>query len=401
MKIIDGGLCAVDDIFVSASKEGKYGLAIISHKGSNAAAVFTSNKVVANSITLTKESIKNGKIDAVVVNSGNANCYNGNQGLIDAKSMVNQVADNLDINPNNVAVASTGVIGRSMPMDIISKLIDENITSLNHSKKSAHDVAKAIMTTDTVPKEISVEIALKDGTIAKIGAVTKGSGMIEPNMGTMLSFIVTDVNATPEELNKSLKEAVNQSFNMIVVDGDESTNDMALLMSTCKSGKIDENFQEALNFVCLELAKMMVKDGEGASKYIEVEVKNAKSVEDAKLAAKSIAKSSLVKSAIFGNDPNWGRILVAIGYSGAQIDSNKLSISLDALDDDSVTEVFVVKEGIVKALDNTKELSDSEELIKNKEIKITVDLNIGSECASAYGCDLTYDYVKINAEYTT
>ena len=401
MKIIEGGLCAVDDILVSASKDGKYGLAIISNKGSNAAAVFTSNKVVANPITLTKESIKNGKIDAIVVNSGNANCYNGKQGLMDAKLMVKQVADTLNISQDNVAVASTGVIGRSMPMDIISPLIESNLKSLNHSKKSAHDVAKAIMTTDTVPKEISVETTLNDGSIAKIGAVTKGSGMIEPNMGTMLSFIVTDVDATPEELNKSLKEAVNQSFNMIVVDGDESTNDMALLMSTCKSGKIDENFQEALNFVCLELAKMMVKDGEGASKYIEVEVKNAKSVEDAKLAAKSIVKSSLVKSAIFGNDPNWGRILVAIGYSGAEIDANKLSISLDALDDESLTEIFVVKEGVVKALDNTKELSDSEELIKNKEIKITVDLNIGSECASAYGCDLTYDYVKINAEYTT
>lgn len=350
---------------------------------------------------MTKESIKNGKIDAIVVNSGNANCYNGKQGLMDAKLMVKQVADTLNISQDNVAVASTGVIGRSMPMDIISPLIESNLKSLNHSKKSAHDVAKAIMTTDTVPKEISVETTLNDGSIAKIGAVTKGSGMIEPNMGTMLSFIVTDVDATPEELNKSLKEAVNQSFNMIVVDGDESTNDMALLMSTCKSGKIDENFQEALNFVCLELAKMMVKDGEGASKYVEVEVKNAKSVEDAKLAAKSIVKSSLVKSAIFGNDPNWGRILVAIGYSGAEIDANKLSISLDALDDESLTEIFVVKEGVVKALDNTKELSDSEELIKNKEIKITVDLNIGSECASAYGCDLTYDYVKINAEYTT
>ena len=401
MKIIEGGLCAVDDILVSASREGKYGLAIISNEGSNAAAVFTSNKIFANPIKLTKESIKNGKIDAIVINSGNANCYNGEQGLIDAKLMVNQVATKLNLNENNVAVASTGVIGRSMPMDIISPLIDKNIESLGHSAKLSLDVAKAIMTTDTVPKEISVETVLNDGTVAKIGAVTKGSGMIEPNMGTMLSFIVTDVDATPKELNKSLKEAVNQSFNMIVVDGDESTNDMALLMSTCKSGKIDENFQEALNFVCLELAKMMVKDGEGASKYIEVEVKNAKSVDDAKLAAKAIAKSSLVKSAIFCNYSNWGRILVAIGYSGAEVNSNKLSISLDALDDDSVNEVFVIKEGVVKALDNTKELSDSEELIKNKEIKITVDLDVGSACASAYGCDLTYDYVKINAEYTT
>ena len=280
MKIIEGGLCAVDDILVSASKEGKYGLAIISNKGSNAAAVFTSNKVVANPVILTKQSIKNGKIDAVVVNSGNANCYNGNQGLIDAKLMVNQVADKLNINPSNVAVASTGVIGRAMPMDIISSLIEDNLNSLDHSQKSAHEVAKAIMTTDTVPKEISVETTLNDGTIAKIGAVTKGSGMIEPNMGTMLSFIVTDIDATPKELNIALKEAVNQSFNRIVVDGDESTNDMALLMSTCKSGKIDNNFQEALNFVCLELAKMMLKDGEGASKYIEVEVKNAKSVDE-------------------------------------------------------------------------------------------------------------------------
>jgi glutamate N-acetyltransferase / amino-acid N-acetyltransferase len=237
--------------------------------------------------------------------------------------------------------------------------------------------------------------------------------MIAPNMGTMLSYITTDVNASPEELHKALKDAVEQSFNMVVVDGDESTNDMVVIMANGRSGRIDENFQEALNFLCQMLAKMMAKDGEGATKFMEVEVKNAVSMEDARLAAKSIVKSPLVKTALFGADPNWGRIVAAAGYSGAKMDEKIISVSLKALksfskkdlvlDDssDNENQVKIVDKGNVLAFENTKELSDAETIMKNKDIKIIVDLGLGKYSAIAYGCDLSYDYVKINAEYTT
>jgi glutamate N-acetyltransferase/amino-acid N-acetyltransferase len=310
-------------------------------------------------------------------------------------------------------VGSTGVIGREMPMEIINPLIDESLKTLENSSEGSSRAAEAIMTTDTFSKEFAVETTLKDGSIVKIGGMTKGSGMIAPNMGTMLSYMTTDVKASPEDLHKALKEAVEQSFNMVIVDGDESTNDMLVIMANGKSGKIDENFQEALNFLCQMLAKMMAKDGEGATKFMEVEVKNADSIEDARLAAKSIVKSPLVKTALFGADPNWGRIVAAAGYSGAKMDEKIISVSLKLLKSFSITElvledysdienqVKIVDKGNVLAFENTKELSDAETIMKNKDIKIIVDLGLGQYSATAYGCDLSYDYVKINAEYTT
>ncbi|MDP3035581.1 MAG: bifunctional ornithine acetyltransferase/N-acetylglutamate synthase, partial [Methanobacteriaceae archaeon] len=314
---------------------------------------------------------------------------------------------------DDVGVGSTGVIGREMPMEIINPLIDESLKTLENTSNGSSRAAEAIMTTDTFSKEFAVETTLKDGSIVKIGGMTKGSGMIAPNMGTMLSYITTDVKASPEELHKALKEAVEQSFNMIIVDGDESTNDMLVIMANGKSGKIDENFQEALNFLCQMLAKMMAKDGEGATKFMEVEVKNATSMEDARLTAKSIVKSPLVKTALFGADPNWGRIVAAAGYSGAKMDEKIISVSLKALKSFSITElvledssdienqVKIVDKGNVLAFENTKELSDAEAIMKSKDIKIIVDLGLGQYSATAYGCDLSYDYVKINAEYTT
>lgn len=420
MKIINGGVCAVEGVSASGSQKGKYGVGIIFNEKSNAAAVFTSNQVVAAPVILTKKSIDNGCISAIVANSGNANCFTGEKGLADAKLMAEMVSEYLKIDYDEVAVGSTGVIGREMPMEIITPLIEDTLKSLESSPEGSSKAAEAIMTTDTFSKEFAVETKLKDGNVVKIGGIIKGSGMIAPNMGTMLCYITTDVQASPQELQKSLKEAVDQSFNMVVVDGDESTNDMVVIMANGKSGKIDENFQSALNFLCQELAKMMAKDGEGATKFMEVEIKNAASLKDARLAAKSVVKSSLVKTALYGADPNWGRIVAAVGYSGAKMDENTISVSLKSLKSYSNSQltvedseksttpenmdhnlVKIVDNGLVLAFENTKELSEAESVMKSKDIRIIVDIGLGDSSATAYGCDLSYDYVKINAEYTT
>ncbi|MGF7119151.1 bifunctional ornithine acetyltransferase/N-acetylglutamate synthase [Methanobacterium oryzae] len=397
MKIIDGGICAVETVMASGSRNGKYGLALIVNNGSTASAVFTSNKIVAAPVIITKDSIEDGKLSAIVANSGNANCFTGNEGLEDAKEMTEKVSKGLNIKPQDVAVASTGIIGRKMPMEIINNLIDESLEKLENSTDASHAAAEAIMTTDTFPKEISVQTELKNRNTVKIGGITKGSGMIAPNMGTMLCFIVTDVKASSEELNIALKKAVDKSFNMVVVDGDESTNDTVILMANEGSEEIDENFQEALDFVCIELAKMMAKDGEGATKYMEVTVNGAASEEDAKGAAKAIVGSSLVKTALFGADPNWGRVVAAVGYSGANMDEDSVDITFKSKNKN----VEIVKKGSIIATEKSNELKIAEEIMKKDEIKIIVDLNLGKYSATAFGCDLSYDYVKINSEYST
>jgi glutamate N-acetyltransferase/amino-acid N-acetyltransferase len=370
---------------------------VIVSKENKASAVFTSNKIIAAPVIHTKEVIKNGRISAIVANSGNANCFTGEEGLKNARLMAEEVARKLKIKPDDVAVASTGIIGRKMPMDIIKQLISESIETLENSHEASFEAAEAIMTTDTYSKEISVQIMLNDGNMTKIGGITKGSGMIAPNMGTMLCFITTDINASVDELNKALKIAVDKSFNMVVVDGDESTNDTVILMSNGKSGKIDEKFQEALDFVCIELAKMMAKDGEGATKYMEVTVNGAISKEDAKTACKAIVGSSLVKTALFGADPNWGRVVAAVGYSGAKIDEKKIDIAFESESE----KVEIVKKGSILASLKSKELKIAEKIMKNAEIRIIIDLNLGEHSATAYGCDLSCDYVKINSEYST
>jgi glutamate N-acetyltransferase/amino-acid N-acetyltransferase len=397
MEIIEGGICAVDGVLASGSRKGKYGVAVIFSKDNTASAVFTSNKVVAAPVIYTKEIIKDGKISAIVANSGNANCFTGNEGLRDTKEMAEKVAKSLNISSQDIGVASTGIIGRKMPMDIINHLIEESIKTLENSPAASFEAAEAIMTTDTYSKEISVETIVNDGSIIKIGGITKGSGMIAPNMGTMLCFITTDIKASSDELNKSLKIAIDKSFNMVVVDGDESTNDTVILMSRGKSGKIDEKFQDALNFVCIELAKMMAKDGEGATKYMEVTVNGALEEEDAKNAARAIVGSSLVKTALFGADPNWGRVVAAVGYSGVQMDEKKVDIIFESENEN----VEIVKKGSILASENSKELERAERIMKKDEIKIVVDLNLGEYSATAFGCDLTCNYVRINSEYST
>ncbi|MCC7553397.1 MAG: bifunctional ornithine acetyltransferase/N-acetylglutamate synthase [Methanobacteriaceae archaeon] len=404
IKAISGGICSVEGVDASGTRYGKYGVSIISNLDSNASAVFTSNKIKAAPIEYTEKIIKNGKLSLIIANSGNANCFTGKEGMDDCLKMVDFASQKLNIPPNLIATASTGVIGRKMPMDILLNLEEKSIKNLNHSSKSSTAFAKGIMTTDTVSKEFAVEVTLTNNQKVKIGGVTKGTGMIAPNMGTMLSFLVTDAKLSAEEINKSLKIAVDNSFNMIVVDGDESTNDIAILMANGKSncnlvdnGKIDSNFQKGLNYLCQELAQMMVRDGEGASKFLEVTVKGAKSENDARNASKSVISSSLFKSAVFGGDPNWGRIAAAIGYSGVSMKQDKISISIKSKD------LFtdLVKDGIPLAFDGSENLTIAEKIMENNEIEVIADLNIGEFEATSWGCDLTYDYVKINAEYTT
>lgn len=404
IKIIDGGICAVEDVKAAGSRVGKYSLAVIESKNSTASGVFTSNKVVAAPVIHTREMIKGGKLSLVVVNSGNANCFTGEEGIADCVKTIKFASELTGVSADEIATASTGVIGRKMPMDTILPLVEESISKLENSPENSTEAAKSLMTTDTYHKEFAVEVALEEGTV-KIGGITKGVGMIAPNMGTMLCFLATDAVISSEDINKALKEAVNKSFNMIVVDGDESTNDMALLMANGKSGVevakdgvIDENFQEALNFICISLAKMMARDGEGATKFIECKVNGAKSDEDAIKASKSVISSSLVKSAIFGGDPNWGRIVAAVGYSGCEMDQTMITI---ALSDDNGNESILVNKGEILAFDGTESLKKAEEIMQEKHVNILVDLYQGNSTATAWGCDLTYDYVKINAEYTT
>ena len=404
IKELNGGFSVIENLKVSGAREGKYGVTIIYSPNSTASAVFTSNKVVAAPVKYTKNVLKKGIISAVFVNSGNANCFTGEQGFKDCETLVGLVSNELGVPKDEIAISSTGVIGREMPIDIISKVANESFSRLGNSPEDSLAAAKAIMTTDTFPKECAVEVTLTNGETVKIAGITKGSGMIAPNMGTMLSFIVTDAVVPADDINKALKKSADISFNMIVVDGDESTNDTCLMMANGSSGievvsdgKLDDNFQEALNYVCINLAKKMARDGEGATKFIEANVCGAKNENDAKLAAKSIISSSLFKSAVFGGDPNWGRIVSAIGYSGCDLNPDIVTIAIANEEYD----VDLVKDGKILAFENTPNLEIAEKVMQSKNVVVNIDMHLGDGEATAWGCDLTYDYVKINAEYTT
>ena len=401
IKYLDGGFSVIENLEVSGAREGKFGVTIIVSRNSTASAVFTSNKAP---VKYTKNAIKNGLISAVFVNSGNANCFTGEQGLKDCETLVELLSRDLKIPKDEIAISSTGVIGREMPIDIISKVAYESISNLGSEPENSLAAARAIMTTDTFPKECALEVTLTTGETVKLAGITKGSGMIAPNMGTMLSYIVSDAVIPANEINKALKKAADVSFNMIVVDGDESTNDTCLMMANgasgidvVKDGKIDPNFQEALNCLCIDLAKKMARDGEGATKFIEANVYGARNLEDARLAAKSIISSSLFKSAVFGGDPNWGRIVSAIGYSGCDLNPDIVTISIADDEDD----VDLVRKGEILAFEDTPYLERAEKIMQSKNVTVNIDMDLGDGCATAWGCDLTYDYVKINAEYTT
>ncbi|MDW7733693.1 MAG: bifunctional ornithine acetyltransferase/N-acetylglutamate synthase [Methanolobus sp.] len=394
MKFIEGGICAVKGVRAGGIKPGKMGIAVIQAEGS-AAGVYTRNKVIAAPLVVTREHInKTGTLAGVIVNSGNANAFTGVQGLADARIMASALASKLGVNEELIGVASTGVVGRKLDTDWISSHLDEALASMGGDADASMKAARAIMTTDTVPKEVAIET--ESGI--RIAGIAKGAGMIEPNMGTMLAFVYTDAEVHPDVLQSCLTVAVDKSFNMIVVDGDTSTNDMVLVTATGQSGITPElpDIQAGLDLVLTELAKMIAADGEGATKLIESKVTGAATREDARLVAKAIVRSPLVKSAIFGEDPNWGRIVVAAGYSGANMDPEKISLSFSA----GTEVVELVKDG--KVIRNDEEsLAQLKSIMALEEIVIITDLGMGHESATAWGCDLTYDYVRINAEYTT
>ncbi|URZ07270.1 bifunctional glutamate N-acetyltransferase/amino-acid acetyltransferase ArgJ [Clostridium felsineum] len=378
------------------NKNNKEDLCLIySKKPCIAAGTFTTNKVKAAPVLLNLKHIKSENIYAIVANSGNANACTGDDGYEKAYMMAECTAKHLNIKPEEVLVASTGVIGVPLPIDKVIFGIDK---AFSKKESNAEAAMKAIMTTDTVQKTICIELML-NGKSVKIAAIAKGSGMIHPNMATMLSFILTDANITKDMLNKALKESVKDSYNMISVDRDTSTNDMALVLANGSANNTlisEENsdykiFKKALHYVNVEISKMMASDGEGATKLIEAKVFNAPSSKTAKIAAKSVITSSLVKAAMFGSDANWGRIICALGYSGADIDPSKVDISFSNAD--SKVETCLKGAGLNFDEEAAKKILDGEHVV------IEVDLNDGEFNATAWGCDLTYDYVKINGSY--
>ncbi|RLI77144.1 arginine biosynthesis protein ArgJ [Archaeoglobales archaeon] len=386
IKKISGGIENIGKIKFNGIKEGKNGLGVVVCKG-KVAGVFTTNKIKAAPIKLTMENVKSGEIEGLIVNSGNANAYTGKKGLENAKKMASLLAEKLEVDEGKIAVASTGVIGVQLDMNWIEDRFEEVFKNLGSGRKEALAFAKSIMTTDTFIKESAVRI----GDVV-IAGVAKGAGMIAPNMATMLAFIFTNADYDSIELRRMLLHALNNSFNVTVVDGDTSTNDMVLLIATGEK-KIDAKlFQKALNEVCLDLAKKIAKDGEGATKLIEVVVEGAECDEDAFKAARAVVSSLLVKTAIFGCDPNWGRIVAALGYSDAEMDEN-ITLKFKSKD----KEVLLVKNGKIMGGED-----DARSLLKeNDEIKILINLHKGQGKGFAIGCDLSYDYVRINAEYTT
>ena len=363
-----------------------------------AAGVFTTNKVRAAPVYVTERHLKNGRARAIVCNAGCANAATGEQGMRDAEEMAQLTAACLNVQPDEVIVASTGVIGRHLPMDIVREGIKNCVGTLDLAKPG--EVALAMMTTDLVPKEILVEAEV-NGTIVRIGGVAKGSGMIHPNMATMLAWLVTDAAVEPATLQTALRDVVDKTFNMISVDGDTSTNDMVAIMANGAAGnplvtraKGYAQLKEALQLACETLAKKIARDGEGATTLIEVQIQNARTVEDARLAARSVTRSPLVKTAVFGRDPNWGRILAAVGYSGAEFDPAKV----DMLIRSPKGAAWVLKNG------EPCETLDSDGLrriVDAESVTFAIDLHDGEHNATAWGCDFSYDYVKINADYTT
>ncbi|HKJ34206.1 MAG TPA: bifunctional glutamate N-acetyltransferase/amino-acid acetyltransferase ArgJ [Balneolales bacterium] len=381
-------------------KSKRRDLAIIySEKPANAAAVFTRNIVVAEPVKLSRKYIENGKAQAIVVSSGNANACTGEQGRQAAIAMAETTAEGLGIPVEDVLVASTGVIGREFPTKKVVEGIKHNIPKLTKRHIAGSLVANAILTTDTFPKESFAEFKI-GGKKVHMGGIAKGSGMIHPNMGTMLSFIACDADIDSKLLQKALQEVVDRTFNMITVDGDTSTNDMVAILCNGVAGnpKIEtegedyEIFKRNLEKVCLPLAKSIVSDGEGSTKLIEYRVKNAKTEEDARQIIKTISTSALVKTAIFGRDPNWGRILAAAGRSGVNFDPDKVDLYIG-----TQKEVHLVKDGQPTG----ESLTRVKKMMKATQIHIALDLHEGNAEATGWGSDFSYEYVRINAEYTT
>lgn len=406
MKYIDGGVCAAQGFKASGlhcgirkNKTKRDVALILSEKVGTAAAVYTTNLVKGAPILVDMENLADGKAQAIIVNSGNANTCNAD-GVEKAMQMCKIAARQCAVLPSNVIVASTGVIG--MPLDVtpIEKSIGQLYWDLEHSVAGSRNAAEAIMTTDTTIKEVAVEFEL-GGKVCRMGGIAKGSGMIHPNLATMLIFITSDVAISSEMLQKALKADVNKTFNMISVDGDTSTNDTVAIISNGMAGNKLINsegeeydvFCKALYMITSKLCKMLAADGEGATKLLECIVTGGKDVQIAQTVAKSVICSSLLKAAMFGADANWGRVLCAIGYSGADVDINKIDVAFKS----AKGELPVCKNGAGIPFSEEK----AKEILLENEIDILINLNDGASCATAWGCDLTYDYVKINGDYRT
>ncbi len=377
-------------------KPGRKDLALIfSEVPARACAVFTTNAVKAAPVLLSAARIANGTAQALVVNSGNANACTGEPGMVAARETSHLVAEGLELPDDAVQVASTGVIGVQMPLERVRSAIPALIEGL--SCGTLDDVAQAIMTTDTFPK-MEARAGRAGGVSYTVAGIAKGAGMIMPNMATMLSFIITDAAVEPALLDTVFRRAVDTSFNIISVDGDTSTNDTCLIMANGRAGNPPiaagtpeaAAFEALLHDVLLSLAKQIVKDGEGATKFVEVRITGAKDDADAKRAAMAVANSSLVKTAFFGQDANWGRIFCAVGYSGAQVDQTLLSLRFD--------DVCMAKNGLFAGGDAE---ARGTEVLKKKEFTVTVDLGLGSGIATVYTSDLSHEYVSINADYRT
>ena len=373
-------------------KNGEKDLGLIySEVSAKVAGVFTRNKVKAAPLLLNIDRIKSGIGQAIIVNSGNANCCTGDQGIQDAKAMARFAASELKISEDLVLVASTGVIGEPLPIEKIRDAVPK-LTGLL-KPEGINDFVMAIMTTDTMPKIITRQEDL-GGKPFSVTGVAKGSGMICPDMATMLCFVYTDVDMAPDFLKDSLNTATERSLNRITIDGDTSTNDMVLVMANGLSGAViessadKETFQSVLDDVLIGLAKQLVKDGEGATKFVEINVRGALSDADARTIADTIANSPLVKTAIFGEDANWGRVMMAVGRAGVPVDPDKVDVFFD--------DVLMVKNGMGCGKDTE---TDVTKVLKKPEFEISIDLNMGHGHASVFTCDFSIDYVKINADY--
>lgn len=386
---------------VGGKRGKKHGLAIAASDASvNCSVMATSNKIRAAPVELSLKHAKDNVAQGVVISSGNANAFTGEQGERDARRMCELASESLGFDVENVIVNSTGIIGQNLEMSEIEELIGVVAEELQSDDSGITGAADAMRTTDSFEKISSRNVNV-DGSELRITGFAKGAGMIAPDLlhATMISVILTNAHIPRDRIDDVLREAVDLSFNAINVDGDVSTNDMVVLLANGTAGNQDDgsDFQEVLNDVCLDLAKLIVKDGEGATKLFEVEIRGVKSLDDAKLAAKSVVRSTLVKTALFGENPNWGRVIAAIGYSGADFDKARLSLRLA----NESREVVLVEGGVGVALKGTEEIKLAGEILKSDEVKFIADLGVGDKSATAFGCDLGYNYVKVNAEYTT
>ncbi len=380
---------------VHTEKKANYDLALlITERPTHAAAMFTTNQIVAAPIKLSRETIKKGPIKAVVVNSGNANACTGSQGYINAMAMAEATARELGLSPGEVLVASTGIIGQPLPMENVIRGIKAAAKEAGRNAQHGSSFAKAIMTTDTKPKELAIKVNLKDKSIT-IGGAAKGAGMISPNMATMLAFITTDAMLTKKQAYECLQNAASRSFNRITIDGHMSTNDMVVLLANGTGveshlkGEDLTIFQEGLEYVCQELARAIVKDGEGATKFVRVLVNEAKKEKEADTIARAIANSPLVKTAINGGDPNWGRIVSAAGATSMPLDEKRLRLYIGN---------WLVFEGERSVKSPPNEL---QVYMQGEELELRLSLGLGKAKAEVWTCDLSEEYITINAKYRT